>query len=155
MKSVAMGAVSLCGVALLVACGGQVSQTTSSGAIGTGGASAGNGGAPEAAGSSGAGGSAGFGGSGAMGGSAVADAGGIDAAAGDGAVLECADGGAPCGGVCCSGTCLSGANISLEGVVQDPNGKGGLQLGGWFGQFGGVGASVPAARRQTPQPFPA
>jgi dihydrofolate reductase len=27
-------------------------------------------------------------------------------------------------------------NISLDGVVQDPDGKEGFRLGGWFGQFG-------------------
>ena len=28
-------------------------------------------------------------------------------------------------------------NISLDGVVQDPDGGEGFRLGGWFGQFGG------------------
>jgi dihydrofolate reductase len=28
-------------------------------------------------------------------------------------------------------------NVSLDGVVQDPDGKEGFELGGWFGQFGG------------------
>jgi dihydrofolate reductase len=28
-------------------------------------------------------------------------------------------------------------NISLDGVVQDPDGEEGFTLGGWFGQFGG------------------
>ena len=28
-------------------------------------------------------------------------------------------------------------NISLDGVVQDPDGQEGFTLGGWFGQFGG------------------
>jgi len=28
-------------------------------------------------------------------------------------------------------------NASLDGVVQDPDGKEGFTLGGWFGQFGG------------------
>jgi dihydrofolate reductase len=28
-------------------------------------------------------------------------------------------------------------NISLDGVVQDPDGQEGFRLGGWFGQFGG------------------
>ena len=28
-------------------------------------------------------------------------------------------------------------NISLDGVVQDPDGEEGFKLGGWFGQFGG------------------
>jgi len=28
-------------------------------------------------------------------------------------------------------------NMTLDGVVQDPDGKEGFRLGGWFGQFGG------------------
>ena len=28
-------------------------------------------------------------------------------------------------------------NISLDGVIQDPDGAEGFRLGGWFGQFGG------------------
>jgi dihydrofolate reductase len=28
-------------------------------------------------------------------------------------------------------------NLSLDGVVQDPDGQEGFKLGGWFGQFGG------------------
>ena len=28
-------------------------------------------------------------------------------------------------------------NISLDGVVEDPDGQEGSALGGWFGQFGG------------------
>lgn len=28
-------------------------------------------------------------------------------------------------------------NMSLDGVVQDPDGKEGFRLGGWFGRFGG------------------
>ena len=28
-------------------------------------------------------------------------------------------------------------NVSLDGVVQDPDGKEGFGLGGWFVQFGG------------------
>jgi dihydrofolate reductase len=28
-------------------------------------------------------------------------------------------------------------NMSLDGVVQDPDGQEGFKLGGWFGQFGG------------------
>jgi dihydrofolate reductase len=28
-------------------------------------------------------------------------------------------------------------NISLDGVVQDPDGQEGFRLGGWFGEFGG------------------
>jgi dihydrofolate reductase len=29
------------------------------------------------------------------------------------------------------------ANSSLDGVIQDPDGREGFRLGGWFGQFGG------------------
>jgi dihydrofolate reductase len=29
-------------------------------------------------------------------------------------------------------------NVSLDGVVQDPDGQEGFKLGGWFGQFGGT-----------------
>jgi dihydrofolate reductase len=29
-------------------------------------------------------------------------------------------------------------NVSLDGVVQDPDGKEGFRLGGWFGEFGGA-----------------
>jgi dihydrofolate reductase len=28
-------------------------------------------------------------------------------------------------------------NVTLDGVIQDPDGKEGFRLGGWFGQFGG------------------
>jgi hypothetical protein len=28
-------------------------------------------------------------------------------------------------------------NVSLDGVVQDPDGREGFKHGGWFGQFGG------------------
>ncbi len=28
-------------------------------------------------------------------------------------------------------------NITLDGVVEDPDGQEGTALGGWFGQFGG------------------
>src|SRR5258707_10962052 len=28
-------------------------------------------------------------------------------------------------------------NVSLDGVVQDPDGEEGFRLGGWFGRFGG------------------
>jgi hypothetical protein len=28
-------------------------------------------------------------------------------------------------------------NVSLDGVVQDPDGEEGFRLGGWFGQYGG------------------
>jgi dihydrofolate reductase len=33
-------------------------------------------------------------------------------------------------------------NISLDGVVQDPDGQEGFTLGGWFGQFGGKDLAV-------------
>jgi dihydrofolate reductase len=29
-------------------------------------------------------------------------------------------------------------NVSLDGVVQDPDGQEGFRLGGWFGEFGGT-----------------
>ena len=32
---------------------------------------------------------------------------------------------------------ISPQNVSLDGVVQDPDGQEGFRLGGWFGQFGG------------------
>jgi len=35
------------------------------------------------------------------------------------------------------GTIVVTTNISLDGVVQDPDGREGFTLGGWFGQFGG------------------
>jgi dihydrofolate reductase len=35
------------------------------------------------------------------------------------------------------GKIVISTNISLDGVVQDPDGKEGFRLGGWFGQFGG------------------
>ena len=28
-------------------------------------------------------------------------------------------------------------NVSLDGVIQDPDGEEGFRLGGWFGHFGG------------------
>src|SRR6201999_2589992 len=28
-------------------------------------------------------------------------------------------------------------NMSLDGVIEDPDGQEGFRLGGWFGQFGG------------------
>ena len=31
-------------------------------------------------------------------------------------------------------------NASLDGVVQDPDGKEGFRLGGWFNEFGGGGS---------------
>jgi hypothetical protein len=33
-------------------------------------------------------------------------------------------------------------NVSLDGVVQDPDGKEGFALGGWFVQFGGKDLDV-------------
>src|SRR5580698_7263352 len=35
------------------------------------------------------------------------------------------------------GTLVITTNMSLDGVVQDPDGQEGFALGGWFGQFGG------------------
>jgi dihydrofolate reductase len=35
------------------------------------------------------------------------------------------------------GKIVISTNISLDGVVQDPDGEEGSRLGGWFGQFGG------------------
>jgi dihydrofolate reductase len=35
------------------------------------------------------------------------------------------------------GKIVISTNVSLDGVVQDPDGKEGFRLGGWFGQFGG------------------
>ena len=35
------------------------------------------------------------------------------------------------------GKIVISTNVSLDGVVQDPDGKEGFRQGGWFGQFGG------------------
>jgi len=35
------------------------------------------------------------------------------------------------------GKIVISTNVSLDGVVEDPDGKEGFRLGGWFGQFGG------------------
>jgi dihydrofolate reductase len=35
------------------------------------------------------------------------------------------------------GKIVISTNVSLDGVVQDPDGDEGFRLGGWFGQFGG------------------
>ena len=35
------------------------------------------------------------------------------------------------------GKIIISTNVSLDGVVQDPDGKEGFRLGGWFAQFGG------------------
>lgn len=35
------------------------------------------------------------------------------------------------------GRIIISANVSLDGVVQDPDGGEGFELGGWFGEFGG------------------
>jgi dihydrofolate reductase len=35
------------------------------------------------------------------------------------------------------GKIIISTNASLDGVVQDPDGREGFRLGGWFGQFGG------------------
>ena len=36
------------------------------------------------------------------------------------------------------GKIVISTNVSLDGVVQDPDGEEGFRLGGWFGQFGGA-----------------
>jgi dihydrofolate reductase len=35
------------------------------------------------------------------------------------------------------GKIVISTNVSIDGVVQDPDGKEGFKLGGWFGEFGG------------------
>ncbi len=35
------------------------------------------------------------------------------------------------------GKIVISTNVSLDGVVQDPDGQEGFRHGGWFGQFGG------------------
>jgi dihydrofolate reductase len=35
------------------------------------------------------------------------------------------------------GKLVISTNVSLDGVVQDPDGAEGIKIGGWFGQFGG------------------
>jgi dihydrofolate reductase len=35
------------------------------------------------------------------------------------------------------GKIIISTNVSLDGIVQDPDGTEGFRLGGWFGQFGG------------------
>ena len=35
------------------------------------------------------------------------------------------------------GKIVISTNVSFDGVVQDPDGKDGFRLGGWFGEFGG------------------
>ena len=35
------------------------------------------------------------------------------------------------------GKIVISTNVSLDGVIQDPDGREGFRLGGWFGQFGG------------------
>src|SRR6185295_10146705 len=35
------------------------------------------------------------------------------------------------------GKIVISTNMTLDGVIQDPDGKEGFPLGGWFGQFGG------------------
>ena len=35
------------------------------------------------------------------------------------------------------GKIVISTNVSLDGVVQDPDGAEGVKIGGWFGQFGG------------------
>ena len=36
------------------------------------------------------------------------------------------------------GKLVISTNVSLDGVVQDPDGEEGFRLGGWFGRFGGT-----------------
>ncbi len=36
------------------------------------------------------------------------------------------------------GKLVISTNVSLDGVVQDPDGEEGFRLGGWFRQFGGA-----------------
>ena len=36
------------------------------------------------------------------------------------------------------GKIVISTNVSLDGVVQDPDGEEGFRLGGWFGRFGGA-----------------
>jgi dihydrofolate reductase len=36
------------------------------------------------------------------------------------------------------GKIVISTNVSLDGVVQDPDGEEGFRLGGWFGEFGGT-----------------
>ena len=36
------------------------------------------------------------------------------------------------------GKIVISTNVSLDGVVQDPDGQEGFRLGGWFGRFGGA-----------------
>ena len=49
------------------------------------------------------------------------------------------------------GKIVVSTNVSLDGVVQDPDGEEGFRLGGWFGQFGGkdleAWAEVSSRRR--------
>ena len=35
------------------------------------------------------------------------------------------------------GKIVISTNVSLDGVVQDPDGQEGFKLGGWFNEFGG------------------
>jgi len=36
------------------------------------------------------------------------------------------------------GKIVISTNVTLDGVVQDPDGEEGFRHGGWFGQFGGT-----------------
>jgi len=40
------------------------------------------------------------------------------------------------------GKIVISTNVSLDGVVQDPDGAEGFRIGGWFGQFGGKDLEV-------------
>ncbi len=55
------------------------------------------------------------------------------------------------------GKIVISTNVSLDGVVQDPDGEEGFRLGGWFGQFGGKDLEAWAQgrvrrRRWAPRP---
>ncbi len=54
------------------------------------------------------------------------------------------------------GKIVISTNFSLDGVVQDPDGKEGFRQGGWFGQFGGqdleAGRRSSSRRHWAPRP---
>ena len=55
------------------------------------------------------------------------------------------------------GKIVISTNVSLDGVVQDPDGQEGFRQGGWFGQFGGKdleGVGQGRARRGAEAPRP-
>jgi hypothetical protein len=45
------------------------------------------------------------------------------------------------------GKIIISTNVSLDGVVQDPDGEEGFKLGGWFNQFGGEDLACVGRRR--------